>query len=34
MSSHPFNVPPYLGTEDKYIKEVIANHKIRDGRSF
>ena len=23
-----FNVPPYVGTEDKYVAEAIANHKI------
>lgn len=23
-----FNVPPYVGTEDKYVKEAIHNHKI------
>lgn len=23
-----FNVPPYVGTEENYIKEVIANRKI------
>ncbi len=24
----PFNVPPVVGTEEKYIKDAIANHKI------
>lgn len=23
-----FNVPPYVGTEDKFVSEAIANHKI------
>ena len=28
-----FNVPPYVGTEEKYIAEAIASHKIcGDGR--
>lgn len=24
----PFNIPPYIGTEDKYIKDAISKHKI------
>ena len=24
----PFNVPPYVGTEEKYIKDAISKHKI------
>ena len=24
----PFNVPPLVGTEEKYIAEAIASHKI------
>lgn len=30
----PFNIPPYLGTEDKYISEAIANHKICGDGEF
>ena len=29
-----FNVPPYLGTENKYIEEAIANHKICGDGEF
>ena len=28
MKFIPFNVPPYLGVEDKYIQQAIANRKI------
>lgn len=28
MSNIPFNVPPFIGTEEKYISEAIANRKI------
>ena len=29
----PFNIPPYVGTEEKYIAEAIASHKIcGDGK--
>lgn len=34
MSSSPFNVPPYLGTEEKYIKEAIESHKICGDGAF
>ena len=27
-----FNVPPVVGTEKKYVKQAIKNHKICDGR--
>ena len=30
----PFNIPPYIGTEDKYIKEAIASHKICGDGDF
>lgn len=30
----PFNVPPYIGTEDKYIQQVIANRKICGDGEF
>ena len=29
-----FNIPPYIGTEDKYIKEAIASHKICGDGEF
>lgn len=29
-----FNVPPYIGTEDKYIREAIENHKICGDGDF
>ena len=30
----PFNVPPYSGEEEKYIKQAIANHKICGDGEF
>lgn len=30
----PFNIPPYVGDEDKYIKQAIANHKICGDGEF
>ena len=30
----PFNRPPYVGTEEKYIKEAIFSHKISGDGSF
>lgn len=30
----PFNVPPHVGTEEKYIKEAIRSHKISGDGSF
>jgi len=30
----PFNVPPYVGTEENYIKEAIAAHKISGDGEF
>ena len=30
----PFNVPPYVGTEEKYISQAIANHKICGDGEF
>ena len=30
----PFNVPPYVGTEEKYIAQAIANHKICGDGQF
>ena len=29
-----FNVPPYVGDEEKYIKEAIASHKICGDGAF
>ena len=34
MNNIPFNIPPYLGTEDNYIKQVIANRKICGDGEF
>ncbi len=28
MARVPFNIPPYVGTEESYIQETIASHKI------
>lgn len=30
----PFNVPPYVGVEEKYVKEAIRNHKICGDGEF
>lgn len=30
----PFNVPPYFGLEDQYVKEAIHSHKISGDGSF
>ncbi len=30
----PFNIPPHVGTEEKYIAEAIANHKICGDGTF
>lgn len=30
----PFNVPPYVGTELKYVKQAVENHKICGDGSF
>ncbi|MBQ7203701.1 MAG: dTDP-4-amino-4,6-dideoxygalactose transaminase [Eubacterium sp.] len=30
----PFNVPPYIGTEEKFIAEAIKNHKICGDGEF
>lgn len=30
----PFNIPPYVGTEETYIKEAIASHKICGDGEF
>lgn len=30
----PFNIPPYTGDEDKYIKKAIGNHKICGDGEF
>ena len=30
----PFNVPPYIGNEDKFIKTAISNHKICGDGEF
>lgn len=30
----PFNIPPHVGTEEKYISEAIANHKICGDGQF
>ena len=34
MNTIPFNVPPYIGTEDKYIQQVITNRKICGDGEF
>ena len=34
MTHIPFNVPPYLGTEDKYIEQAIKNRKICGDGEF
>ena len=30
----PFNIPPYVGTEEKYIAEAIASHKLCGDGQF
>ena len=30
----PFNMPPYVGTENNYIKKAIENHKICGDGEF
>ena len=30
----PFNRPPYIGVEEKYINQAIANHKISGDGVF
>lgn len=34
MNNIPFNIPPYVGTEDKDIQEVISNRKICGDGEF
>ena len=34
MNHIPFNVPPYLGTEDKYIRQAIESRKICGDGAF
>lgn len=34
MNSISFNIPPYIGEEENYIKQVIANHKICGDGEF
>ena len=34
MNSIPFNIPPYIGTEEKYIKEAILSKKICGDGAF
>lgn len=34
MDNIMFNIPPYIGTEDKYIKEAIMNRKICGDGEF
>ena len=34
MNQIPFNVPPYLGVEDNYIQQAIANRKICGDGEF
>lgn len=29
-----FNVPPYIGTEDEYVKQAIHSHKISGDGQF
>ena len=34
MSPIPFNIPPYIGNEENYIKQAVANHKICGDGEF
>lgn len=34
MGNIPFNIPPYLGTEDNYIQQAITNRKICGDGEF
>ena len=34
MNNTPFNIPPYIGNEENYIKQAIANHKICGDGEF
>ncbi len=34
MNNIPFNIPPYIGTEEKYIKEAIQSKKICGDGAF
>ena len=34
MNNVPFNIPPYIGSEDKYIQQAIANRKICGDGEF
>lgn len=34
MKSIPFNIPPYIGTEDEYIKDAIMNKKLCGDGEF
>lgn len=34
MSNIPFNIPPYIGTEDNYIKQAIMSRKICGDGEF
>lgn len=34
MKNIPFNIPPYIGKEDKYIKDAIASRKICGDGEF
>lgn len=34
MDYIPFNIPPYIGTEDKYIKQAIENRKLCGDGEF
>ena len=34
MGNIPFNIPPYLGTEDNYIQQAMHNHRICGDGEF
>lgn len=34
MNNIPFNIPPYIGKEDQYIKQAVLNHKICGDGEF
>lgn len=34
MKNISFNVPPYIGTEDNYIRQAIQSHKISGDGEF
>ena len=34
MNKIPFNIPPYIGNEENYIKQAIQNHKVSGDGEF